>query len=221
MTPITVWGDAGGIGQPCEERSSFGSFLGGHSYRSLSCELPPSGVEVDLDHDEQRVGELVRAELGEDERLRAVCVLDDDRLQPVLEEHEVFFSPLMMMSGKGIDQHATYVAREGELLGLSLTLATKRVAPRPLEWRLGDVRDSLARYSWPLSWKQSPLLERAAEVGLRERARRIVDLRPSEADFPYWRLREGQRAPRELQGAGELPGGWRRSAAPGRVLRVR
>jgi hypothetical protein len=223
---ITVWGDAGGIGQPSEDRSSFGSFLGGHAYRELALQLPEDGIEVNLDHQPgTECGSLVHAELGSDDRLRCVAVITDERLVQVLDDElgdeDLFFSPLLEHSGPR-DKLAgsTYISDRAALIGLSITLASARVAPRPLGKMPGDVRDSLARYSWPLSWKQSPLLERAADVGLRERARQIVDLRPDPDVPPAWHgLREGDPAPAGL--ARNRPAGPWRHGQPGRILRVR
>jgi hypothetical protein len=78
--------------------------FGAHSYRELSCQLPPGGIELDLDHNEQRVGELVHAELGDDDRLRVVCVIDDERIVKVLDviEEDIFFSPTLIMIGDGV-----------------------------------------------------------------------------------------------------------------------
>jgi hypothetical protein len=213
---LTVWGVASEINGISEERSILGKHVSAHSYRELSMELPPGGLEVDCDHDGVAIGEVVYAELsdGEPQRLRVVAVVDD-RLESALRERSVYFSPLMEMVGDGVHERS-YIARAGEVIGLSLTLETKRVGASPVEWRAGDVRDPVSRGSWPLSWAQTTLLERSSQVGRRERALRIVDLRP--IDNP-WGLREGQRVnPAEFRSR-ELPGGFRRGA-PGRVLRV-
>lgn len=218
---LTVWGDAGGPGEISEERSSFGSFLGGHSYRELALELPEGGIEVDADHDEQRLGELAYAELRD--RLQVVCVLDDDRLAPVLEERAVFFSPLMMMLGKGIDERSSYVARQAEVIGMSVTLDTARIGAQPLSWMRGDLRSSVDRFKWPCSWRSSnPLLSRAVDsLGGELRCRsapatRIVDWRG--AGYPVQMTPEERRRFEDWR---RLPGGAERSLHPGRILSVR
>jgi hypothetical protein len=221
---MTVWGDAGGPRTIAEERRRWGAIelhAGAHSYDSLSLELPADGVIVDLDHDGQPVGSLVHAELGADDRLRCVAVVDE-RLERAFEEREVFFSPKMAMYGKGIDQSDTYIAREGELLGLSLTFATKRLGAWPLRHRSGDLRSEGDRRLWPVSWRSDPLLARAVDgmagiplTELRQRtAARIIDLHPDE-DLPPG-VQEGMLVARPRQ---QLAGGLR-YGAPGRVLKV-
>jgi hypothetical protein len=225
---VTVWGDAGGPRQIAEERRRWGAIelhTGAHSYDSLSLELPDDGVIVDLDHDGEAVGSLVHAELGADDRLRCVAVVDG-RLERAFEECEVFFSPKMAMYGKGIDESDTYIAREAELLGLSLTLATKRIGAWPLRHRSGDLRSEGDRRSWPVSWRSDPLLARAVEgmtgiplTELRHRsASRIVDLHPNEDEFPWHGLKPGDRVPADLMRS-TLPNGLR-IGAPGKILRV-
>jgi hypothetical protein len=224
---VTVWGDAGGPRTIAEERARWGAIevhAGAHSYDELSLELPVAGIVVDAAHDSERpLGELIYAELGEDERLRCVAVLDERLDARVFEEHETFFSPLMEMRGKGIDGTDHYVAREGALLGLALTLATKRVGAQPLRWRSGDVRSSSDRYTWPCTWRASaPLLGRAVDhLGGELRCRsasasRIVDRRPDPDAPPLWG-REGDWVP--LGQRSTLPNGLR--VRPGRILSVR
>jgi hypothetical protein len=210
---VTVWGAAGGPDELSEERDVLDRQVGAYSYRELSPELPSGGLEIDLDHDpDEQVGELVYAELGSDERLRCVAVVDD-RLEPVLRERSVFFSPLLGMVGAGVRERS-YIAREAELLGMSLTLETKRVGAAPVQWRAGDVRDPVARFRWPISWSQSRLLERSSQVGRRERAHRITDLRERDDD-PPWRYREGEWIPlAERRHAGAL------RYRTGKILRV-
>lgn len=175
---VTVWGDCGGPNTPAASRDRYGQ-LSARSYRELVLELPAEGAEVDADHNEQRLGEAVYVELGADERLRAVCVLDGDALTNV--DRPVYFSPTLEM--RGHNRGATYIAREAELLGLSLVFGTARVGALPLRWRAGDLRDPSDRFSlWPCSWQDSePLLARAlAHLGEDRQVRtrsalRVVD----------------------------------------------
>jgi hypothetical protein len=123
------------------------------------------------------------------------------------------------MRGKDVQQDC-YVAREALLLGVSLTLDPANLDAKPLRWRAGDLRDAGVRRSWPITTASAdPLLGRAIEHcsprELRHRsATRIVDLRDGGSNpfglrpAPYsWETRA-------------LPGGLRRSAHVGRVLRV-
>jgi hypothetical protein len=224
---VTVWGDAGGPRTIAEERVRWGALemhAGAHSYDELSLELPDGGITVDAAHDpEQPLGELVYAELGSDDRLRCVAVVDERLDERVFEEHEVFFSPQLEMRGKGIDDGNTYIAREAGVIGLALTLATKRIGAWPLRHRAGDLRSEVDRGSWPIGWRRdAPLLARALDgmagiprAELRHRtASRIIDLHPDE-DLPPG-LREGMPVARPRQ---QLAGGLR-YGAPGRVLKV-
>ncbi|MGH3085556.1 MAG: hypothetical protein ACRDNP_16140 [Gaiellaceae bacterium] len=122
----------------------------------------PYGLEVDVDHDGQRIGEVVHCELGADDRLRVVAVLDDDRLASL--DAPIYFSPTVELRGD-VDR-AVSIAREAVLLGVSVTLQTARVAPTPIAMRAGDIRSSVDRYGWPCSWAtETPLLERASHGG--------------------------------------------------------
>jgi hypothetical protein len=116
-----------------------------------------------------------------------------------------------MSNGGG---RSTYIAREAELLGLSLTFATKRVGAPSLCWRRGDVRSATDRRGWPIGWRtDAPALARALDdmagipqTQLRHRsAARILDRR-ADLDAPAL-LRPGERL-----ASRELPGGLRRSA---------
>ena len=156
---VTVWGDCGGPNTEAASHDRYGR-LSARSYRELVLELPAAGIEVDADHNGRRLGEAVYVELGDDERLRAICVLDGGQLANV--DRPVFFSPDLEM--RGLNRGRTYIAREAQLLGLSLVFGTARVAASPLSWRAGDFRDSSDRYRWPLSWpSDAPLLQRALD----------------------------------------------------------
>jgi hypothetical protein len=224
---ITVWGECGGPNSLSATRDRSGRLAEAYTYRDLSLELPERGVMVDADHDGQRLGELVFAELGDDARLRAVCVLDDDVLTDI--ERPVYFSPTLQMRGSGIDRTDTYIARTAELLGVSLTFATARSGAHPLSWRRGDFRSSYGRSHWPLSWRsEAPLLARAVDnrAGMLQTrsAPRIVDRSRESALDNLVGRRAGSVHPSELELA-EDPH-WqhrplRQSGHRGRVLSVR
>jgi hypothetical protein len=93
----TVYGVATRVGEAAVEQNSIGRVTGAHSFRSLTLELPGDGVVVDCDHDHQRVGDLVYAELGEDQALRCVAVLDNDQLARI--DEPVYFSGEFEMRG--------------------------------------------------------------------------------------------------------------------------
>jgi hypothetical protein len=184
---LTVWGEAGGPKAIAATYNRSGQLTEARTYRELGLELPAEGIELDADHNGARLGELVHAELGDDNRLRAVAVLDTDRLEQV--EQPVFFSPLFEMRGRDINRSDTYIARAAQLLGLSLTLETARVGALPVSWRRGGLRDPADRYTWPSSWRHSdPLLAHALDyLGSDRQARtrsatRIVDQRERNLD---------------------------------------
>lgn len=215
---ITLSGEAGGPDTVAASRDRYGR-LSARSYRELSLELPAEGIEVDADHDGQRLGELLYLELGDDERLRAVCVLDGDWLANVAQP--VYFSPMLSMRGRGIDRD-TYIAASAEMIGLSVTLETARVGAYPVSRRQGDLRDPVARRTWPFSWQRSdPLLARALNaLGTDWQARtrsasRIVDRR-DDGDYP-WHLLPSQ----AWRQAGTRPAGAMRHGPRGRVISVR
>jgi hypothetical protein len=195
---LTAWGELGGPGTIAATRTRSGSLTSARSYDSVDLELPPEGIEVDVDHDGHRLGEVVRVELGRDDRLRAVAVLDNDRLASVGED--VFFSPVIEMRGRDLDG-STYIGESARLLGLSVTLSTARVGALPIRMRSGDVRSSVDRFRWPISWASSdPLLERAAHT--KSLATRIY--RTPE----FIRVRGGYLVDHELIPVGDRRGYW-------------
>jgi hypothetical protein len=222
MTTLTVFGEAGGPNTIAATRHRSGVLTSARSYRELSLELPEGGCPVDLDHNEQHtVGELVFAELGDDERLRCVVVIDGLDLDQA--DEPVYFSPLFVMAGPGINERSTYIAREASLLAVSLTLATERVGAQPLRWLTGDVRRSIDRGAWPGSWRYNePLLARCVDQlgqGFDVRtctATHIVDVRPRHRDDEY-------PLPPGTWGRDQRPPGPLRHSAPvrGSVLAVR
>jgi hypothetical protein len=223
---ITVWGECGGPNSLSATRDRSGRLAEAYTYRDLSLELPAGGAMVDADHDRRRLGELVFAELGDDARLRAVCVLDDDVLTDI--ERPVYFSPTLQMRGRGIDRTDTYIARTAELLGLSLTFATARSGAHPLSWRRGDLRSSFGRSHWPLSWRsEAPLLARALDSRhgmLHRSAPRIVDRRRESALDSLVGRRAGSVHPSEFELAEDpywMNRPLRHSGHRGKVLRVR
>jgi hypothetical protein len=212
----TVWGCASRIGGLAAHTSLTGRIVGGHSYDELEAELPENGIEIDLDHDGKRVGEMVYGEIADDGRLNVVAVLDDDRITRV--DEDVFWSSEMMMIGDV--KHDSYIAKRAELRSLALTCDPLTVGAWPVRWRTGDVRSSADRGSWAGIWRE-PLLQRAVEClgsrSLETRSRRLVDLRERDTDFHG--LKPGDRAPSDWNSR-VLPNGLWRSAHAGRVLRV-
>jgi hypothetical protein len=204
------------------DHRSFGRIVEASSFDDLDLEL--GSAEIDADHDGKQVGEIVHAELSPEGRLAVVGVLDEgDWLAEV--EQPLFLSGTWEM--RGDVRHRCYVAREAQLLGVSLTLSPANLDAQPLSWRPGDVRSESDRRSWPISWSSSsPLLKRAVDswsaVGLLElrhrTASRIVDRRDKSDGFPM--PREGSWLAPGAYESLELGGGLRKSAFRGKILRV-
>jgi HK97 family phage prohead protease len=155
----TVWGTATRVGEVAAHYNRFGDLIDAHSYKSLSLELPGDGVVIDADHDHVDRGRLVYAELGQDDALRCVAVVDAD-LTGV--EEPIYFSGEFEL--RGDVGKRVYVARQAALLGLSLTFSPATLGARPVGVRAGDVRRSIDRFRWPSSWRWSdPLLGRAVD----------------------------------------------------------
>jgi HK97 family phage prohead protease len=150
-------------------------------------------VSIDCDHDHQEYGKLIYAELGDDQALRCVAVVDGDLTRA---EEPVYFSPELELRGD-VDKRIC-IAREAALVGLSLTHAPATLG------------------AWPVSWKyHDPLLERAvgsigSGLGVEKRtATRIVDKgrrRP---------LEPGTRGPIEIRSAASVD-----VAAGGRTIEL-
>jgi hypothetical protein len=93
---VTVWGVAGQVGGTAAHYNRFGDLAGAHSYKSLALELPGDGVVIDCDHDHHDYGRLVYAELGDDQALRCVAVVDGDLTRA---DGPVYFSPELELRG--------------------------------------------------------------------------------------------------------------------------
>jgi hypothetical protein len=180
------------------------------------------------------------AELGEDDRLRCVAVLDNDQLTKT--DRTVFFSGEFEL--RGDVRKPFYVAREAALLGLSLTFSPASLAAQPIKILTGDLRSLVDPRKWSTSWRwSSPLVARALDhleqygsgwnIGARS-ATRIID-RAAESENERARavlereqllVETRQPQPRDLQRVppqfrpGWKPGDLEWSLSGGRVLRV-
>jgi len=179
----TVWGVATKVGGTSAHYDRLGYLTGAHAYRSLALELPGDGVIIDCDHDHVEVGRLLYAELGEDEALRCVAVVDGDLTRA---EEPVYFSPELELRGD-VDK-SICVAREAAMLGLSLTFSPATIGASPVRVRAGDLRNRVDRGKWSFAWRTNDsLLARALDYlgdGYRVEQRsatQIVDMRPRRA----------------------------------------
>jgi hypothetical protein len=231
----TVSGVATKVGEIAVEQKHY-AVTGAHSYRSLTLELPPGGIAIDCDHDHQAVGELIYAELGEDDRLRCVAVLDNDQLTKL--DQDVYWSPELDL--RGGDPGRYFIARTASLIGLSVTFNPATLAAQPIEIRAGDLRSRVDSGKWATSWRStSPLLARALDHLANDRgvetrtATRIIDegaRRAAERDRVEWErdrhLIESRQPRSDLRRVppqfrpGWKPGMIEWSQAGGRVLRV-
>jgi hypothetical protein len=179
MSATTISAVLGKLGGIAERRSAFGELTGASSFDDVDLEL--GSAMIDADHDQRRRGEVVHAEIGETGQLAVVGVLDGGDWLAEVEE-PVYLSGTYEMRGKNVMQDFC-VAREAQVLGVSVTLSSANLDARPLRWYRGDLRSSADRAQWPISVGSSdPLLGRAIEHCSRElrhrSATRIVDLRP-------------------------------------------
>jgi HK97 family phage prohead protease len=198
----TVWGVATKVNGAAAWYNRFGSVTEAHSFRSLALELPGDGVNIDCDHDHQEYGKLIYAELGDDQMLRCVAVVDGDLTRA---EESVYFSPELELRGD-VDKRIC-IAREAAVVGLSLTHSPATIGAWPVSIRAGDIRSSRDRGSWPWDWKwKDPLLERALDhigtgLGVEQRtATRIVDLGRRRTLPPEF----GPRGPIEIRSAASV-----------------
>jgi hypothetical protein len=188
---------------------------------SSSC-LPAECPSISTTTKRWKSAGVVHADLGDDDSPRRGRARRRRRDRPGrAAERPVYFSPQLLMISQGVHERS-YIARTAALRRLALTFSPATLGLQPIQHRLGDIREAVDRYTWPVSWKSDGLLTRAVDHGCLIRsnrsAQRIVDRRPRD-DNP-WQLREGQRvSPREFVPR-ELPGGLRRGA-PGRVISVR
>jgi hypothetical protein len=218
----TVFGVATRLGNPVAIRSAAGRTLDAYAVDDYDLEL--EGAEIDLDHEGEPVGQIVYAEIDNDQL--AVVGVVDGALAEVAEERDVFFSGSYARHGDYGLRERSSVVPQAKVLGMSLTLRPANSSAQVVRWMPGDVRDSLDRRGWPISWSHShPLLARAVnnlgtdwQVRTRS-ASRIVDRRDQDDGYPGFR--EGQYVqPRNFHSR-ELPNGLRKSAHRGRILSVR
>ena len=131
-----------------------------HAYDLSTLERALDGpVPVDFDHSHEPIGEVIYAETSE-AGLLAVAVVDD--VDELVDVPDVYFSgEFYCIANRG----ANWVGHHPRLLSLGLTLAPAALGLTPVKMVQGDVRRSIDRYCWPMSWKTShPLLERSVEV---------------------------------------------------------
>lgn len=213
MTATTVWGVATQVNGVAAYYGKWGTLTDAHSYRSLALELPPDGVAIDCDHDHEERGRLVYAELGDDDALRVVAVVDGDLTGL---EQPAYFSAEVELRGDVGKRYC--IAREAALVGLSLTFSPATIGAWPINTRTGDIRRSLDRGGWSCSWKyHDPLLERALHnigsgLGVEQRAAtRIVNM--GRKRVPP--LESGTRGPIEIRSAASVD-----VAPSGRVIEL-
>jgi hypothetical protein len=172
----TCWGIAHKAGGVSRTYNRSGRIADAHMIRRLELDLPASGLEVTLDHEDTSpsIGEVVYAEVDRGDRLNVVSVVDGD-LTDVGEP--VFYSGEFDCRSRSDLSGPVWIADRAYLIGMTLTTSPASFEARPLSFMRGDIRESIDRFSWPCSWRTSaPLLKRALEHTPRgeTRARRIV-----------------------------------------------
>lgn len=177
---ITLSGVAGQENGASVQYGASGQLRSAASYRALSRVLPEDGVPVDLDHEPGNiVGEVVHAELAAHGRLEIVAVADADWLLRVADDRPVYFSGEFGVLGDDGDDHGRARIHDAAYLRrVALTFTPARVGATVVRLRAGDVRSTLDRSRWPMSYATAdPILARAAARRPGERATRITEQR--------------------------------------------
>lgn len=222
MTAVTVYGVAHRAGGISRKFDRIGRMHDAHMIRRIELELPDDPITVTLGHDDAApIGELVYAELDRDDRLQVVSVIDGDWLLDI--DRPVYYSGEFDCRNRNRDElgASTWIAERAYVVGMSLCTDPASTEARPLDLMRGDVRESLDRFRWPVTWRTStPLLGRALDHLPRgeTRARSIVGPPPKLEPMGrgLW-LRDA-----ELVGSlPQRPAGALRYGPPGRVISVR
>jgi hypothetical protein len=157
-----------------------GRLVGATTIKDIDLEL--FGHTVTIDHDPANVaGEIVYAELSDQDRLHLVAVIDRDWIRDA--DQDVYFSGEYDMTGRS--DGLVYIATRAKVLGAALTLDPASLEASPVRWMPGDVRRQLDRGKWPVTWRSSqPVLERCVDhLGTnaeRRTARHIIPRRPGD-----------------------------------------
>ena len=108
----------------------------------------------------RRRSEVVHCELDRDERLNVVSVLDGDWTEI---EQPVYYSGEFDCRGEPAKMSGTtWIAERAYLIGMSITAHPASLEARALGVMLGDIRKTVDRSGWPVSFGwHAPLLERA------------------------------------------------------------
>jgi hypothetical protein len=136
-------------------------------------ELPNDGVAVTVGHGGERIGEMVYGEIDDAGQINIVGALRDDTILRI--PGPVYFSPELVTVGRGMVRSRA-VADLAGMTALALTTNPAGLGLTTIRTREGDVRSSVARAGWPISWQtDDPLLVRCVEaLGTRARATRLL-----------------------------------------------
>lgn len=213
MSATTVFGTAHRAGGLSRTTSASGRFQDALLIREIEPGLPEAGIVVTLDHDSDApVGEVVYCELDRYGRLNVVSVLDGDWTGA---EQPLHYSGEFKYRDEQATASRARIAERACLVGISITAHPASLEAPALGVIAGDIRRTLDRSAWPLSFGwQAPLLDRAvANLPPRgeTRARRLFcpddagrradldhrsSLHPAEIEAGQW---EPQRPPGRLQ----------------------
>jgi hypothetical protein len=164
MTSATIVGVACGEDDVGCQYNRSGTVASAESFRELSLDLPAGGVPVDIEHDGPAIGELIHAEIDAGGRLHATAVIPNaDWLLGY--EGKVYYSPTLISVGPGVRSRRVAIADAAGLLALALTSSPATVGAQPVDIMHGDLRRSLDRANWPMSWRtEHPQLTRAVDA---------------------------------------------------------
>jgi hypothetical protein len=215
MSATTISAVLGRLGGISAHYNAFGELTDAQAFDDLDSQL--AGTMLDADHNHEPVGEIAYVEVSPEGWIGLVAVADPgDWIQEAANENPVYVSGEYVMRSRS-SAGPTYVAELGTLVGAALTWTPARVGDvRPARLWPGDVRRSVDRNSWPISFgSQDPLLGRAVDYGRwATETLRVVDLRERDDGFP-WRLRVCDPVPiADRRPAGAL------RYRPGKILRI-
>jgi hypothetical protein len=214
----TVSATLGRLGGVSARYDAYGTLAEAVAFDDLDSEL--GGVALDVDHShEHRIGEVVYVEVSPEGQIGLVAVADGDWIQEAASESPVYISGEYVTRNRS-SAGAIYTAERGALIGAAVTWDPARLDARAARLWPGDVRRSIDRRSWPISFaSQDPLLGRAVDHGTwATEVPRVVDRRFNPSN-PLG-LKPGDPAPVGSYRSNDLPRGLRRGP-PGRILSIR
>lgn len=194
MSACTIWGVAARERDAAAYYTRSGRLSGAEAFDTLIEELPENPIAVTIGHDGASLGELVFGEISQAGQLNVVAVLDSDGVLDI--DTPIYFSPELLVLGAGVRTRSRSIADLAALTGMALTTAPAGLGLTPISARAGDVRSTVDRGAWPISWRTAdPLLGRALDgLGRAPRVERL-ERQADQALGHGWIGPDGERRP--------------------------